>query len=168
MIRVLSETKIKKVMKTTKIKYTAIVILAVLMSTFTMFNSFADGDTIKAKKSEVLVKIDIDTVKKNVAELENLIKDLLTKYDYLNINITANLDDENEIEAWMLNNNYFEDEAEENEIEDWMLSEDHFEDDSSDTENEIEDWMLNSNYFEDETEENTVEDWMLDKNYFNK
>ncbi|MFC2132244.1 hypothetical protein ACFLRG_00445 [Bacteroidota bacterium] len=156
-------------MKTTKIKYTTIVFLALLMSTFTMFRSFANEDTIIIKKNEVVVKIDNDSINKRVTELENLIKDLLSKYDYLDINITFKHKNENHVESWMMDNNYFEDEAEKDVVEDWMLDDNYFsgENPEGESENEIKNWMMDDNYFDLEAEEGAIEDWMMEDNYFN-
>ncbi len=74
---------------------------------------------------------------------------------------------ESAIEDWMLSDDYYN-EVESSEVEDWMLSDTYF-NESPEEASEIEDWMLNENYFESAEEcDVELEDWMFDQNYFTK
>lgn len=167
----LKEKEVKKgekKMKTTLYKNIIIASFAIILSAFTMYNSFAVEDSIKNKNTfEIKLNIDHETLKSKIAEVENLIIELIGKYDKLDIFISAEIEDEAKIESWMLNDDYFEEEiTDDTEIKNWMLNDKYFaeEIDESTT---IEDWMLNDEYFEDEVSENTsIEAWMLNDLYF--
>lgn len=157
-------------MKTQKIKNIKIISLAVFMSAFTMFSSFADTNTYNKKKFDDKVIIEGDSIKKRLSELENLIIELLSKWDDLVNSIECEFKSEVTIETWMFDNNYFNTDTEESlVIEDWMLDEDYFSKETVE-ESVIEDWMLDNNYFTIETEMeksgSQIEPWMLSEDYF--
>jgi len=102
------EKKGEEKMKTTTNKNIIIASFALIMSAFTMFNSFAVEDSIKNKnKFEIKLNINNETIKSKIAEVENLINEFISKYDKIDIYISAEVEDEAIVEPWMLNDNYY-------------------------------------------------------------
>ncbi len=109
-------------MKTQKIKNIKIISLAVLMTTFTMFSSLANSNNFDKKNIEDTIKVDNDSIKKRLSELENLISELMYKWNDLRELIDSEYESEVVIEDWMFDDEYFSEEtADESNIEEWML-----------------------------------------------